>query len=70
MHSFFRCLIQLTSDQVARDIACHSDIVATLIGTESFPTISCLNRLLIMATHFGDSGHLRGITMLKCSGGI
>ena len=33
----------------------HLDIVATLAGTESFPIISSLNRLLIVATHFGYS---------------
>ena len=45
----------------------HLDIVATLAGTESFPTIFSLNKSLIVATYFGYSGHLRGNIMLtKC----
>ena len=38
----------------------HSDIVATLAGTEYFRIISSLNHLLIVATHFGYSGPFTG----------
>ena len=31
----------------------HLDIVASLAGTESFSTISSLNKPLIVAVHFG-----------------
>ena len=38
----------------------HLDIVATLAGAEYFRIISSLNHLLIVATHFGYSGHFTG----------
>ena len=50
---------------MATDYSGHSDIVATLGGTESFPIISSLNKPLIVDTNFRYSGHLIYIIIVE-----
>ena len=57
--------IQYPLDLVATDYSGHTDIVATLGGTESFPIIFGLNKPLIVDKNFGYSGHLIYIIIVE-----